>query len=45
MAVIKEQRENFNAKVAMPQKERPELHIPTDAEIKLLQKAIEYIIR
>lgn len=41
MAVIKEQRDNFNANVAMPQKERPELHIPTDAEIKLLLKAIE----
>lgn len=41
MSAIKEQRENFNANITMPQKERPELHIPTDAEIRLLVKAIE----
>lgn len=35
-AVIKEQRENFNVKLTLPQKERPELHIPTDAEVAKL---------
>lgn len=41
MAVIKQQRDGFDVHLTLPQKERPELHIPTDAEIKLLLKAIE----
>ncbi|MBO5853101.1 MAG: site-specific integrase [Bacteroidales bacterium] len=41
MAVIKQQRDGFDVNLTLPQKQRPELHIPTDAEIKLLLKAIE----
>lgn len=41
MATIKQQRDGFDVNLTLPQKERPDLHIPTDDEIKKLLKHIE----
>lgn len=40
-AVIKEQRDGFNVKISLPQKEQPQIHVPTDEEIRKLLKVIE----
>lgn len=39
-AVIREQRDGFDVNLTLPQRERPDLHIPTDEEIKRLMAAI-----